>query len=385
MGWDRQPPPVVVSPAPVVLGRWVVAAGAAGLSCVLLFLLSASGRVLQLQGLNIWALTASPMLAWVLVFAARAYFYGRALEDQQFLEEETLVVQQSWQDWAQRHLAVIDSCVLLPDQVSASTLVQERASWSPRPGLARRIATLPLLPEGRAGAGVRLLFPAVAPALQALPPGQELQVTLLSDIDPQHHEALRDDWQQAWASALPSPPAALTLISELSYQWIDEKLKSANPAFELILVLQVQGGAGYSDGLAALLLCPDQLARAHRLSVRGGLLRPMPLDINALDSELPLFLHTQACARQATGLLADSTRWQALTGQVITASATQGASLEVEQQWTQELFCGLPGPFSSWLTAALGVAVARHQQRPLVLLTEEASRQWIATTVGEQV
>lgn len=385
MGWDRQPPDVVEAPAPLVLGRWVLAAAGAVLACVLLFLLYASERVPHLQALNVWALSGSPLLIWVLAFAARAYVYGGALSHHQFLEEEAQGAQQSWQDWAQRYLAVHASCVLLPDQVSASVLNQGRPNLPPRTGLARRIAALPAQAAERAQAGLQLLFPALESALQALPAEQELRVTLLSDVEPGQYEALRNAWLQNWATATRrSQPSTVTLAAELSYQWIDEKLKTASAAFELILVLQVHGEAAYSDGLAALLLCPDSLALALELPVEGGLLRPMPLDINQLKSELALFLQTQTSARQATGLLADSADWQPLTGKLIAAGGTHGASLKVEQQWVQELLCGLPGPFSSWLVAALGVEMARHQRRPLVVLTQEDSRHWISTvTMGE--
>jgi hypothetical protein len=368
-----------------VLGRWAVAAAVAVLACVLLFLLYASQRVPHLQALNVWVLSGSPLLIWVLAFAARAYVYGGALSHHQFLEEEAQGAQQSWQDWAQRSLAVQASCVLLPDQVSASVLAQGPRNLPPRTGQARRLAALPVPKAERPLAGLQLLFPALVPAVQALPAGQELRVTLLSDVEPSRYDALRDAWQQSWASATGRPPPeTVTLAAELSYSWIDEKLKTASVAFELILVLQVHGEAVYSDGLAALLLCPDSLALAWELPVEGALLRPMPLDINTLKSELPLFLQTQTSARQATGLLADGADWQPLTGQIIAGGAAHGASLKVEQQWVQELLCGPPGPFSHWLVAALGVEMARHQRRPLVVLTQEESRHWIsAVTTGE--
>jgi uncharacterized membrane protein YsdA (DUF1294 family) len=385
MGWDRQPPEMVAAPAPPVLGRWVLAAGIAVLACVLLFLLYASDRVPQLQALNVWVVSGSPLLVWVLAFGARAYVYGGALSHHQFLEEEAQVAQRAWQDWAQRYLAVHASCVLLPDQVSASLLTHGPLDLPPRTGQARRIATLPAQKEQRVQAGLQLLLSALGPVLKVLPAEQELRVTLLSDVEPGQYEALRNAWQQSWASATPQvQPATVTLAAQLSYQWLDEKLKTASSAFELIVVLQVHGEAAYSDGLAAMLLCPDRLALACELSVTGALLRPMPLDINTLQSEVPLFLQTQTNACQATALLADGVGWQPLAGKIIAAGVAHGASLNVEQQWFQESLCGLPGPFSHWLVAALGVEIARQQQRPLWVLAQEESQHWISTvSTGE--
>lgn len=385
MGWDRRAPEVVEAPAPIVLGRWLLAAGAALLACVLVFLLHASERIPSMQGLNIWALSGAPLLIWILVFGARAYVYGKDLSHHQFLEEEAHAAQQAWQDWAQRSLVVSASCVVLPDQVSASVLTQSLPHLQPRTGQARRIAALPVQ-GGRAQAGLQLLVPALTTALHTLPVGQELRVTLLSDVEPGDYPALRDAWEQACSAATGTASSAtVTLTGELSYQWLDETLKSASAAFELILVLQVSGEAAYSDGLAALLLCPDRLAYAWDLPVSGALLRPMSLDTSALKRELPLFLQTQISARRASGVLADAADWQPMISEVFATCSAQGASLNVEQQWLQEHFCGLSGPFSQWLVAALGVELARHQQRPLLLLVKEKTMNWISTVTHREL
>jgi hypothetical protein len=372
------------APAPITVGRWVLAACMAVLAGVLLFLLHASERLPALEIWNIWALSGLPLLVWALAFAARAYRYGGALSHHQFLAEEALAAQQAWQDWAHRYLAVQASCVLLPDQVSASVLTQENPSLPPRTGTARRIAALP---EGqRAIAGLRLLLSAMEPAVRTLSEKRPFRVTLLSDIEPGQYEALRDAWQQTWTNEMGlASPQSLTLSAELSYQRVEETLKTAESAAELILVLQVHGAAEYSDGLAALLLHPDRLAHACELPVVGGLLRPMPLNINNLSRDLPEFLQSQTSAHEATGLLADRADWQPQIGKVFAIARAQGASLQVNQQWVQERLCGLAGPFSHWLMAALGVEMTRHQQRPLLMLTQEQARHWISTvTTGEK-
>ncbi|VVQ17371.1 hypothetical protein PS938_04410 [Pseudomonas fluorescens] len=384
MGWDRQSPDVVEAPEPPVLGRWLLAAVMAALICVLLFLLHASERMPLLHGLNIWVFSGSPLLVWILAFGARAHAYGAALSHYQFLAEDAQGAQQSWQGWAQRYLAVSASCVLLPDQISASALTQGPSGLPPRTGTVRRIAALPVQ-AGRAQAGLQMLIQALASTLQTLPVGQELRITLLSDVDPGQYEALRDALQQAWSTTMSQPlPTTVTLAGELSYQWTDQVLKTASATIELILVLQVHGNEVYSDGLAALLLCPDSLAQALELPVTANLLRPMPLNIDALDNEFPLFLQTQTTACQATGMLADDADWQPLIGKLLAVAGVHGASLKVEQQWIQESLCGVPGPLGHWLVTALGVEMVRHQRKPLLVLAQEESRHWISTvTTGE--
>lgn len=384
MGWDRQAPKVVDVPEPPVLGRWLLAAVMAVLICALLFLLHASQQVPLLLTLNIWALAGSPLLVWVLAFGARAYAHGGALSRFQFLEEEAQIAQQAWQAWAQRYLGVVAGCVVLPDQVSASILTSPGVDVLSRTGQARRILDLPAQTQ-RACAGLQVLIPAVVPALQALPMGQALRVTLLSDVDPSDYDALRNAWQQTWNLTLDRPmPATLNLAGELSCQWVDDTLKAASATVELILVLQVHGKDAYSDGLAALLLCPDSLASALELPIAAGLLRPMPLNIEALDRELPLFLQTQSSACRATGLLADTVCWKPLTGKLLAVAGAQGAALNATQQWFQEGVCGRSGPLGHWLVIALGVEVVRHQRQPLLVLTREHSQHWISTlTTGE--
>ncbi len=338
----------------------------AALAGLLVFLLFASGYLPQLQALNIWVLSGLPLLVWVLAFGARAYFFGGALDHYQFLHEQAEAVLRSWQQWAQRSLVVHARCVL--------------------------IAGLPTCVQARAHTGLRLLLAAMEAIFQKLQPGQTLHVTLLSDVPPDQYEALRSAWQHQWSAVMPHWPAVtLALSAELPYQWIEEKLKSGCPALELIVVLQMEGGAAYSDGLAVLLLGPDGLVQAANLPVQGCLSRPMSLETDKLESELPLFLQTQANMGQVTTLLADSVDWQTLNSKVLAISQrseerrskvlaisnAEGVPLSAEQLWILESLCGSPGPFSSWLTAALAVEMTEQ-------LSKGSGRSWISTvTTGE--
>jgi hypothetical protein len=347
--------------------------------CVLLFVLHASARMPWLEDLNIWLLSSVPLLLWTLAFAARAYGYGSALSHQQFLEAQARDAQQSWQGWAQRGLAVLASCVLLPDQVSASVLAQGPSGLHPRTGKVRRIAFLHDQTQ-RGRAGLQMLIQALAPALQKLPAEQNLRITLLSDADPVRYQALRDDLQQTWFAVISqSLPAQVTVTEELSWQWIDERVKTASATIELILVLQLDGTDMYSDGLAALLLCPDGLAPLLQQPVTATLLRPMPLEIDALEHEFAMFMHTQPRACKATGVLADETDWQPLISNILANASTHGAALNVERQWLVENLCGRPGPLGHWLVTALGVEMVQHQREPLLLLARDSSQHWITT------
>ncbi|MEL7937106.1 hypothetical protein [Pseudomonas delhiensis] len=360
---------------------WLGSALLAAVAGIGLFMLAVSGRVPELGIFNVWMLAGAPLLVWALAFGIRAYAYGGALSHFQFLEDQATEAEDAWNQWAQRNLAVQASCVLLPDGMSAALIAQGVAAGAPRRSSeARRLHTLPAVGDERMKVALEYLLQGVVPALEALPVEQALQVTVLSDVEENDRDTLRAAWQRAWSKAVPRYSQVVpALVDELSLQWIERCLKSPGATVDLLVVMQINGKDAYSDGLAALLLCPDAWAIELGLPAQGRLLRPMPLEVGRLDTELPLFLQTQLPARQATGILADSMQWQPVLGAVLSMGSTQGASFQVGNQWIQESLCGLPGPFGSWLVAALGLEMSRHLRQPLVLLGQEPAQRWIST------
>ncbi|PJI50418.1 MAG: hypothetical protein CTR55_03525 [Pseudomonas sp.] len=360
--------------------RWLGAALLAVVIGIGLFVLAVSGRLPEIAGVNVWLLAAAPLLLWLLAFAVRSYTYGGALSHFQFLEEQAQEAEVAWSHWAKRHFAVQASCVVLPEQVSAAVIAQGAAGEPRRPGEACRIADLPAKGNERVQVALQKLFAGVGPALMALPADRDLRVTVLHDVEAEELENFQASWRKAWLKAMPSrSQVAASFISELSLQWLEDGLKTPGAAIDLILVLQVNGASSYSDGLAALLLCPDALAQEWALPIQGRLLRPMHLNVEQLKTEFPLFLQTQLTARNATGILADSAQWQPCLGSILSMGEAQQAKFQAGQQWVQESLCGVPGPFSAWLLAALGLEMSRHFQQPLVLLSQEPSQRWIST------
>ncbi|OBY90671.1 hypothetical protein A6723_020420 [Pseudomonas sp. AU11447] len=363
--------------------RWLGAALLAVIIGIGLFVLVVSGRLPELSTFNPWMLAASPLLVWLLAFAIRSYTFGGALGHFQFLEEQADDAKAAWNQWAQRSFGVQASCVVLPEQVSAAVIAQGAPGEPRRPGEVCRIAELPAEGNERVQVALQQLFAGVGPALNALPVDRDLRVTVLSDLEAEGLEAFRTVWGKAWLKAMPGRlHVAPNFVSELSLQWLEDNLKAPGAAIELILVLQVNGASAYSDGLAALLLCPDALAQEWELPVQGRLLRPMPLNVDQLDTELPLFLETQLAARSATSILADSVQWQPSLGAILAMGVARQAKFQVGQQWIQESLCGVPGPFSVWLLAALGLEISRHFQQPLVLLSQEPLQHWISTVAA---
>lgn len=378
MAWQREYVQAGLAPKPPSPVRWLLIVVLAVAAAVLMFLLYAV--LPEWQALNVWAFTVSPLVLAILALAARVHAYGGALDEYRLLQERSRLAQVAWAEWGQRYIAVMGGLVLLPEHLSAVAMMKPPHTPVPHPGKARRIVGLPKGQNGRAMAGLAQLMGSLSTVLAPLPPSESLSVTVLTDAPQDEHPALADACQQYLSDLTPSSiPTGFHVTSQLSFSWMEETLKTPGDAVKLILVVQAHGKEAYSDGLAALLLCPDAVAQAHKLPIAARLLRPMPLDIDPLESDFTSFLQIQATARQATGLLADSADWQPKTTPVLAAAAREGAALSVDHRWILEPLNGVPGPCGHWLLAALGIEMTRLVQQPLLLLASEGTGRWINT------
>lgn len=383
MAWQREYVQAVLAPKPPSPVRWALIVVLAAAAAVLMFLLYAV--LPELQALNVWAFTASPLVVAILALAARMHAYGGALDEYGLLQERSRLAQNAWMEWGQRYMAVMGGLVLLPEHLSATALIKPHNTPVPNADKARRLVRLPKNKSHRAVAGLAQLMDSLPAVLAPLPPSEKLSVTVLTDASQDEHPALADACRQHLSDLTPSSTlTGVHVTSQLSFAWMEETLKTPRDSVELILVVQAHGKHAYSDGLAALLLCPDAVAKAHKLPIAARVLRPMPLDIDSLETDFTTFLQIQAKARSATGVLADGADWQPETTTLLAAAAREGAALSVDHRWILEPVNGVPGPCGQWLLAALGIEMARLAQQPLLLLASEGSSRWINTvTPGE--
>lgn len=378
MAWQREYVQAGLAPKAPSAVRWLLIVVLAGAAAVLMFLLYVV--LPELQGLNVWALTASPLVVAILALAARVHAYGGALDEYRLLQERSRLAQVAWDEWGQRYMAVMAGLVLLPEHLSAVAMMKPPHAPVPHSGNARRIVGLPKGQKGRALAGLAQLMGSLSTVLAPLPPSERLSVTVLTDAPQDEHPALADVCQQHLSDRTPSSTlTGVHVTSQLSFAWMEETLKTPRDAVELILVVQVHGKDAYSDGLAALLLCAEAVAKAHKLPIAARLLRPMPLDVDSLETDFTTFLQIQAKARDATGVLADHADWQPQTTPLLAAAAREGAALSVDHRWILEPVNGVPGPCGHWLLAALGIEMTRLAKEPLLLLASEHSGRWINT------
>lgn len=189
-------------------------------------------------------------------FCLRCYLWDRDLKAHQFLLKEAEYGQQRWEDWAGRWLAVLSSAVLLPDHISAAHWGSERPQQY---GLARSINYLPAEEPVQLSA-MHALLTSIEERVQCLPEELPLYVTLITDNP---SPELTSSFSNLWKEHIPgrAVPDDITVTGSFSLSEVEERLKQPVLTVNLLLVIQLNGGTAYSDGLAVLLLTSDDVAQ----------------------------------------------------------------------------------------------------------------------------
>lgn len=252
MGWVRTKALTMEQPSVPSLTRWLFAGVLMAIIGVLLFILHASGTVKILSVINIWWVSLMPAGCWLLIFCLRCYLWDRDLKAHQFLLKEAEYGQQRWEDWAGRWLAVLGSAVLLPDHISAAHWGSERPQQY---GLTRRINYLPVEEPVQLSA-MHALLTSIEERVQCLPEELPLYVTLITDNP---SPELTSSFSNLWKEHIPgrAVPDDITVTGSFSLSEVEERLKQPVLTVNLLLVIQLNGGTAYSDGLAVLLLTSE--------------------------------------------------------------------------------------------------------------------------------
>jgi hypothetical protein len=384
MAWERHIPSTPEQPAPPASGRWLLGFMLVIIVSIILFLLHAANHLGGLQVVNIWLVAVIPLVGYLLSFSLRSYLFGQALSQYHFLQDEAQTAQREWHQWAERYMAVLASCVLLPDKLTASLLLKQAANLPVQFGLTRRIDYL-TKGETPVRQAITTLLGIIAEPLGMLPRTMPLHVTLVTDSDT-GQDTMCALFSEGWISARPELPVPLDISvqSALPFDLIDRRTREAHETVDLILVLQLSGKERYSDGVGVFLLTPDDAAKKYALPVTGRLLRPMLLDPQHLASEINLFFDTQPLSLKAVGLLGDSRELLDLTYQIVPACNNKGGELTIDNVLTLERAMGLTGPLSAWLNAGLAVDFCRCQEEPYLMFSQCAPY-WFVSTVSPGV
>ncbi|MDF1897148.1 hypothetical protein [Rahnella contaminans] len=376
MVWERKKNIIPDPPKPLLIKSWFLAAIFSIVFSILLFVLHASEKLYFLQQINIWVITSVPIVFWVISLCLCSFLYGRALNENQFLNAESQNAQKQWQNWAARYIAVIAHTVLLPDKITSSFIANVPKNFPPQYSLTRRICYLPDQDE------ISVLLQSIAPALEVLPPELKLNITLLTDATEKIQQQQLQAFAASWRSLLKERPAPenINVRTSLSYGTLDDRLKEGGESADLLVILQQHGKEKYSDGLGIFLLTTDDVAQKYLLSLKGRLLRPMTTEAKSIQPDLSLFMETQVLSQKALGLIGDSVELTNLTSQLLPVAETFGTPLTTDTILVQERFTGIPGPSSAWLTAGLGLDLALHYSSPYLVFAR-TEQHWFISTV----
>lgn len=379
MAWNRQKSIIAPSPKEPSLMGWLFAGVGALFVGALLFVLHANQLLGLLQNDNPWVIAAAPIVLWFSAFCLQGWLYNSALERHQFETHEADFAQQQWEVWAGRHHAVLHCVAIMPELLTSRTFLNAGPEVELHCHQALR---LPL----DAIQGLETLLSNAVQAVKRLPADLPLNVILLTDSSTDL-SLLQKQLAQSWLTYMPEPRAqpTFTVLNQLSYLTLEERLARPEISAELILVQQRHGAEQWSDSLASLLLVTDDVASKYKLTHGARLLRPMALSQSGSADELKVFFSTQTVASSTQCIIGDSLKWGDSFFELLEASKEQGSNWKTEQTHWLENYAGLSGPFSPWLIAAVASEVVSMQKASCLMLSSTSEQKFINTvTTGNQ-
>ena len=378
MGWERTKATITALPAAPSLVVWLLTGLAAVVAGVLLFTFHASGMVKSLVSINIWWLAFGPILAWLFLLCLRAWIWSREVDKYHFLQSEAQQGQHQWEVWAERHLAVLGSCILLPSGVAAATIAK-----SENVNAVQHLSQVCHFEDKSATDAqfIKMALAGVQTAVKRLPASLSLNVTFVTDNISTQLDML---FSQAWKDLYPerSVPAVISVNETFPFTWIEERLRQPVPDIELILIVLKNGRELYSDALAAILLTSDDVAQQYQLPHSARILRPMALNMARFGEEINLYLETQSIASQAVNIFCDSQSWDARFADVMTAAQVHQTSWRAEYIEVMEKYHGIPGPTSAWLLTALLSDVVAINKVPILGLFSSGTDYFVSTIIS---
>ncbi len=264
--------------------------------------------------------------------------------------------------------------MLLPDHISAAHWGSERPQQY---GLARRINYLPAEEPVQLSA-MHALLTSIEERVQCLPEELPLYVTLITDNP---SPELTSSFSNLWKEHIPgrAVPDDITVTGSFSLSEVEERLKQPVLTVNLLLVIQLNGGTAYSDGLAVLLLTSDDVAQKYHLPHSSRLLRPMPLDMTNFEDDITLFLETQTVACHTPSVIGDAKKWTERSAALITQGGKMHTPWKAEDIALLEKWCGIPGPAAPWLLTALAADLVSLRKQPLLALFSSEQEHFIST------
>ncbi|AKJ43184.1 hypothetical protein [Pragia fontium] len=380
MGWEYKEVIMSDRPKRPSLFRWILAAAASIGVGVMLFILQVTRHPMLLQSWSIWLLTCLPIVICLLLFSIQSYFFGLALGQWELLQHESLRVKQEWNYWAERYISVVSSCVLFPDKITASLLMNNAGNLEAQWGLIRRIDYLSKK-TSQIYQAIHTLLNSIEQKVIALPIKEGLRITVLIDTPLNQRDSIRATLIEVWQDVFPNKPlpSYINITEQLSCSSLDLQLRQAKTDYELLLVIQLHGKDDYSDGLAIFLLATDDIEQKYNLKTIARILRPMLLDMDNLKTELEVFLYMQTTSHQTKDIISDSQKVITLLPEIFPVGEKYGVIWNTQDVRLIEMFMGISGPFSEWLIMALAVDCSNLNSTPSLAISVGGN--WVTTVV----
>lgn len=377
MAWERVKPVIAELSDPPSLSGWLLAGVLTLIMGVLLFVLHASEVFKPLSSLNIWWLSLSPSGVWLLLFCLRGWLWDREVADHQFQNNEAEYGQQQWEAWAERHLGILGSCVLLPNGINADNILLADNTLPTQNALTCRISDnlqdmVDLVHQCLAG---------VQEVLAVLPPELPLKITLLTDHT--EHSDLLPGLTSAWQKLFPDRgvPCDVAITDSLLMSWVEQRITQPVLTVDLILILQLNGRDNYSDCLGALLLASDDVLEKYQLAHTARLLRPMPLNMTNFRDEFRLFLETQTVATRTARIFCDVSAWASILPDVLTIGTGLGAAWGSGQTVMLERWVGIPGAVAPWILTALAADIVYRNEFSFLTLYAATTGNFVSSVI----
>ncbi|MGG6136455.1 hypothetical protein ACQV2E_11365 [Pantoea allii] len=373
MSWERQKSTVSGKPEEPSFVLWLILGVVAVVGSVMLFVLHANKLSGPLQALNIWVVTASPIVIWFFFLCLRGWIFNSAFDKHVFEANEADYAQQQWTEWAGRNIAVLHSGVIFPEALTPSRFLQASAEQMQHTTLTQHFHHS--TPENC----ISQLLGCASDALARVPSDLPLSASLLTDsqADPLK---LQVEFAKVWQDTVPLRPVpVLNIQTAKTFIWLEERIKLPTLDVDLILVHQTQGKGRYSDILASLLLTSDDVATKYQLTNDARLLRPMSLDMVDIGQSLDTFFSTQTQACATENIIGDQAAWGDAFPDLLEAAAVYTGHWKPEQLHWLEQYAGLSGPFSPWIMAAVASDIVNIQKADCLMLSTDAEQKFINT------
>ncbi|MBT0727720.1 hypothetical protein HGT73_10135 [Rosenbergiella australiborealis] len=380
MSWERQKSHVTPMPEEPSLLIWLIGGLAALIAGGLIFVLHANQLLGAGQSYNIWVVSGSPPLIWIFCICLRAWLYNNGVDKHEFESKEADYSQQRWTEWAGRYLAVMGSEVILPQSLTVPMFLPGSTELEEFNGLVRRLDISPAI-----AASLKQLD-GVKVALIRLPTDIALKAFLLTD-SPEEDAALKAIFDECWRELMPAerPAPTLSVLRSLSFDSVEQRIKTPDISVELVIVQQLCGRDRYSDALATLLLTTDDVATKYELGHNVRLLRPMSLEDDDMLSEFDLYFSTQTQSINTQHVIGDHVRWGQSFSLMLKASELYQGYWKTEQLHWLETYAGRCGPFSPWIMTAIVSDAVQLLKTDCLMLSEGEGQRFINTvTTGNE-